>query len=67
MHLRERIFFYKDILTYPATDNTIHIVKFMNNIQFNFGPAILADVHAHPSTQSKSDSWVFLIGSCEKV
>lgn len=32
------------LLTYPAIDNTMHIVKFMNNIQFNFNPAILADV-----------------------
>lgn len=32
------------VLTYPAIDNTTHIVKFMNNTQFNFNPAILADV-----------------------
>lgn len=34
----------KNILTHPAIDNTIHNVKFMNNIQINFNPAILADV-----------------------
>lgn len=44
MRFREQIFLYKNILAYPAIDNTIHIVKFMKNIQFNFNPAILADV-----------------------
>lgn len=52
---------------YPAIDNTTHTVKFINNTQFNFNPAILADVlHDHLSTPAKLKSWSPLIGPAKR-